>query len=83
MNNCFKCPYRKEVVGSAHSKCNHPELMGQEFIVSLIIQRDITILEPYITINEHGFRNGWAMWPINFDPVWITCKLPMPQEPET
>jgi len=30
-----------------------------------------------IQINEHGFKNGWAMFPIKFDPVWITCHLPI------
>ena len=24
--------------------------------------------------NEHGKRNGWFLWPMNFDPVWlISC----------
>ncbi len=21
--------------------------------------------------NAHGIRNGWFMWPINFDPNWL------------
>jgi len=21
--------------------------------------------------NPHGIRNGWFMWPLNFDPVWL------------
>jgi len=20
---------------------------------------------------EYGIRNGWFMWPYNFDPVWV------------
>jgi hypothetical protein len=20
---------------------------------------------------EHGVKNGWAMWPANFDPIWM------------
>lgn len=24
--------------------------------------------------HSHGIRNGWFMWPFNFDPVWlISC----------
>ena len=23
--------------------------------------------------NPHGRRNGWFNWPMNFDPVWLTC----------
>ena len=21
--------------------------------------------------NPHGIKNGWFMWPYNFDPVWL------------
>lgn len=21
--------------------------------------------------NSHGIRNGWFMWPLNFDPTWL------------
>jgi len=25
--------------------------------------------------NDHGVKNGWFHWPINFDPTWlITCN---------
>lgn len=20
---------------------------------------------------EHGVRNGWFVWPVNFDPTWL------------
>jgi hypothetical protein len=24
--------------------------------------------------NQHGIKNGWFRWPLNFDPVWlISC----------
>jgi hypothetical protein len=24
--------------------------------------------------NDHGIRNGWFRWPLNFDPIWlISC----------
>jgi hypothetical protein len=27
-----------------------------------------------VTASEHGVRNGWFMWPLNFDPNWlVTC----------
>jgi len=22
--------------------------------------------------NSHGIAHGWFLWPINFDPVWLT-----------
>ena len=21
--------------------------------------------------NPHGIKNGWFMWPFNFDPIWL------------
>jgi len=27
-----------------------------------------------MTGNEHGIRNGWFMYPLLFDPVWMTVK---------
>ena len=32
--------------------------------------------ETFLMIDPHGFRKGWAMWPINFDPTWVVCTLP-------
>lgn len=31
-------------------------MLGQEHIVDL---------------DPHGVKNGWASWPLDFDPVWI------------
>jgi hypothetical protein len=32
--------------------------------------------EPAVKLNEHGVKNGWADWPLNFDPVWVEdCKF--------
>lgn len=25
----------------------------------------------HIEANFHGVRNGWFVWPVNFDPVWL------------
>jgi len=27
--------------------------------------------ETCVDVNEHGRKNGWADWPIQFDPIWI------------
>lgn len=79
-NDCYKCPHRGQVSGSAHSTCNILGNADKMFPLALRIaagniqslqQGNKTILE----FNMHGVRNGWCMWPINFDPVWVTCKL--------
>lgn len=77
-NNCYNCPYREEVPGSAHSACKYPEV-DPGVLTALALLRNATALEPHIVINEIGRRGGWATWPINFDPVWITCTLNIEQ----
>lgn len=69
---CYSCVYRGNVPGDAHSCCNHPEV-GDPFIGFIEIARGSSgILSKLgIKINEHGFKKGWAMWPMNFDPIWI------------
>jgi len=27
--------------------------------------------ELFVKLGEHGIMNGWANWPIEFDPIWI------------
>jgi hypothetical protein len=27
--------------------------------------------ESLVKLNDHGIVNGWASWPIDFDPIWV------------
>lgn len=83
--NCYSCKFRGTVPGSAHSCCRilkeifpeggHAEKM--EFMVAsgayMMAFKDRTSGEttPIVKLNEHGVKNGWAAWPINFDPTWV------------
>jgi hypothetical protein len=82
--NCYKCPYRKEVPGSAHSQCHYPLIekmwkSPEAMIISIYGGGDPIVptfevdgvMFPVVVIDPHGIRNGWAMWPYNFDPTWI------------
>jgi hypothetical protein len=73
-NDCFNCPYRANVPGSAHSACNH-QVIKPGVVTAMGLIGNPTALEPYIKINPIGIRGGWAIYPINFDPTWITCTL--------
>ena len=53
--DCYKCIYRGEVPGDAHSCCRNPK----------------TARELNIRADYHGIRSGWFLWPANFDPVWL------------
>jgi hypothetical protein len=29
-----------------------------------------------VELNPNGISNGWANWPLDFDPVWVdSCKF--------
>ena len=62
MNECYKCKYRGDVPGSAHSSCNHPYI--QQYAMKAFEALNIRA-------NEHGVNSGWFIWPYNFDPTWL------------
>ena len=71
-HNCYRCTHRGTIPGSAHSSCE---------VLSTLSTTEMAELResgkgPIVKVNPHGARNGWASWPINFDPVWIDkCKV--------
>lgn len=82
--NCYACKHRRGVPGDAHSSCHHPAVAhlhdGMGAILGLLGKRGPLAGMPIgdnplnVTGNPHGIRNGWFIWPLNFDPVWLeTC----------
>jgi hypothetical protein len=81
MSNCYNCKHRGTVPGSAHSSCT---LVGDQtkqlllFFQYLkgdrIMLKDKTTEEviPLLKLDPHGVKEGWANWPIDFDPVWVS-----------
>lgn len=79
--DCINCKHRGTVPGSHHSSCN---LIGGELATKTLMAlrylkgerihiRDSTGKEtPLIEIDSHGVKNGWANWPIDFDPIWVS-----------
>jgi hypothetical protein len=85
--NCYKCQYRGEVSGSAHSCCKHPNNKNisdnplAELLAIMSSGRHVDLgLSGFdnglgVTGNEHGIKSGWFNYPINFDPTWLlTCN---------
>jgi len=93
MSDCYKCLMRGSVPMSAHSCCkalrhkasnpNDPGVIKLEThlaigLVSLKTDED----EEMIKINPHGRKNGWANWPLDFDPTWVSeCQFYLPKDP--
>jgi len=31
----------------------------------------------FLEFDSYGTRKGWCTWPVNFDPIWVECYLPI------
>lgn len=94
--NCYACRYRRGVPGDAHSECVHPAGGLEGGIVFMVAamaalrQRpppdEVAVriaAEPELSLafSIHGIAQGWATWPLNFDPVWLrACTGFTPKE---
>ncbi len=60
---CEKCLFKgRTVPGSSHHiSCNF----------GMMFPQFISFQEILVKLNPHGVRNGWALWPFNFDQIWI------------
>lgn len=83
MNNkpdCYKCKYRGNVPGDAHSCCTYPGNKTGMFDFFEPENR-VNLVKLNIRANPHGVKNGWFFYPVNFDPVWlINCGGFTPKE---
>ena len=85
--SCYKCIYRGTVPGDRHSACHHPNIENDlGVLMSLIVGRaPDKIRELDIRADPWGVANGWFMWPVNFDPMWLrncngyTIEKPSPE----
>lgn len=91
--NCYKCKFRRDIAGGAHSSCEHPSFA--EFLNNPICKLSgilasvgrlppIQALSKEIKVkgNSHGIKSGWFNHPFNFDPVWLEeCNGFEPKEP--
>ena len=74
--NCYKCKHRRNIPGNCHSKCNHPEVKTDSnsfgTLIELLAGNFTEVIKKLnIRGNPQGIRNGWFMWPANFDPAWL------------
>lgn len=82
MIDCYKCKYRGNVPGDAHSCCRYP---GNKTGMFDFFKNENKKNERKLNIKAelHGVMNGWFFWPVNFDPVWlINCNGFTPKEDE-
>jgi hypothetical protein len=82
-HDCYKCKFRGTLSTTHHSKCGvityeiSPEAKHLAETLEMSIAAgahaivDKTTGEPLVRLNPHGVENGWAIWPLNFDPIWV------------
>ena len=86
--DCYKCKWRRDIPGDAHSQCAHPILedMGLNDPLLKVFGMVGILDNAFLGVDimgavgvkavPHGVRNGWFYWPYNFDPVWLLeCRL--------
>jgi hypothetical protein len=83
--NCYACQFRHSIPGDAHSECRAPGssvLRSMDFMVKalaappegdLVVAFDKGPGGPAMTIgfDVYGVQQGYAIWPLNFDPLWL------------
>ena len=77
--NCYDCKHKGNVPGSAHSSCNllrnvgtdESEIGKLELLLASGAAQLTVDSEPAVQFDPHGIKNGWAIWPLNFDPIWL------------
>ncbi len=80
--SCYKCEYRGEVPGSAHSSCNHPDAGLEDadpMVKMMAIFASVGRVPPMMQNAEkmgvkgdpYGISRGWFNHPFNFDPTWL------------
>jgi hypothetical protein len=74
--DCYKCRWRDAIPGDAHSRCRHPLVNSNADMVDILIgviegQYREAARKLGITGHMTGIKNGWFLWPADFDPVWL------------
>lgn len=68
-HNCYNCKHRRDLPGSTHSSCKALKEHSELYLIWYIQQADGQTEN--LKLNPHGMRNGWALWPVDFDPCWV------------
>lgn len=78
---CVECPFKQSIPGDCHVACGHPVANGEHqlTILSLVFSGQASLLQEAfgLTISQHAINNGWADFPMNFDPIWVTGTCSM------
>lgn len=82
-HNCYTCTNKKELYNSENVECTvqNKEKSLQTAVISnfsltpLGFKEDFNNPKPIIELNKIGVEGGWCLYPLNYDPRWITSCL--------
>lgn len=76
MTNCYDCKYRQSAIGSdPHSTCTHPYADPIGLIQIMAYGHAFYNSGLQVEGKQQGIIEGWFLWPINYDPIWlISCN---------
>jgi len=71
--DCYKCKYRHDIPGDAHSQCDYPgNTMNLLSMFGLFVPENANNGEKLnIQADGYGFLKSWFNCPVNYDPVWL------------
>lgn len=77
--SCYNCKFRGTLPGTHHSRCNLIKETNQKesgAMELMLAMKQVSLInegtkEELVQLNPHGVKNGWASWPIDFDPIWV------------
>lgn len=90
---CKDCKHKTILHHTHHISCNFINSQEHKFAlfgfliefgtiplnISIKIEK-VQYTIPFIEIDLHGLKNGWANWPLEFDPIWIKCNIGVKRE---
>lgn len=82
-HNCYNCTHKKKLYNSEHIECTvqNKELSLQTAVISNFSLTPLGYKNinnkpiPIIELNKIGVDGGWCLYPLYFDPRWITSCL--------
>ena len=78
---CLECPFKSPVPGDCHVSCTHPVANGerQMLLLMLVMTGKFSTIEKALglKISAYGAESGWANFPVNYDPIWVTGTCSM------
>jgi hypothetical protein len=84
MVNCHSCKYSRSIPGDCHISCAAIVLSNESATkIFAAVTSGIPVLIKAVTdvtglsFDSYGIQSGYCMFPLNYDPVWMsgTCKL--------